>query len=174
MLDLLVVAGVFILLVALQLGLMSVYCRARRGRFEVEEDSPRRFVAKTDIARLEIERQRHRFHVESRAGAREVPFHEISKLAYRYWRQPRGWMSTDWYEIALVLKSGEELKVYVAGQGGPASFRLGFPFNQEVHAWLFGLLSQLGLVRDMEQRSREVLETFRHVFLDAGLELHLA
>jgi hypothetical protein len=152
----------------LYLLLLAWTYRVRKARFRVTSDSQSETTVLTDVCRFTIQREQRVVVVDTDKSNRVVPFSDIHKLGFRFWSTPTAQLlTTDWYEISLVLRDGENVPLFVGGQTVRQKFQEGGWYAE---AWL---LSKVRLFRDVGDISRQALDEVLASFSRSGIQLSL-
>ncbi|MFN6994423.1 MAG: hypothetical protein ACK4PH_09480 [Aquincola tertiaricarbonis] len=132
-------------------GAILIYPRERR--LEVQHRGRRHRLAFDDIRGLE-------YRVEERpAWLQELFFGlDITDLLSRYQD------TVDWFSIALLTHGGERVPLYLSGRWQRREFALGWYIDAQQ-----AVLQRLGLMADVERRSRDALDTLRRHLGDPPL-----
>ncbi len=171
----------------LLLGLLAraLMYRPRKGRFRVLRRDPRRFTFRTDFGEFTIDRPNGSLTFATRKLRQRIDLAQVRRLDYRYREKEAlvdellsGWDIWDlakryrdvvgWFEISAVLASGKRVPLYAVGQYDPREPLSGWAFRLER-----AMLARLGLLTDVEDRSRSVLAQLQEAFASAGRPLNL-
>jgi len=179
-----IIVAIVVTVVLGQLGWAALY-RPRKGRFRIRDQAPGWFSFRTDFGEFTIDGRRGLLLVVTRKDKKAVSLADIRRLQYRFreteavleellggmdiWDFTKKYRDViGWYEISAVLSDGKRIPIYVIGQYEP---------REPLSGWWFeiqkALLAKVGLVKDVEEESRAVLQQLQAAFSAAGRPLGL-
>lgn len=147
----LVLQGTAVVRIDSSAGAITLYPRERR--LEVQHRGRRHRLRFDDIRGLEYRVE------ERRAWLQELFFGlDITDLLARYQD------TVDWFSIAVLTHDGERVPLYLSGRWERREFALGWYIDAQQ-----AVLQRLGLMADVEARSRQALDTLRRHLGDPPL-----
>ena len=179
--------GIVVLAVALAyVAFVAFIGQIRKGQFSIHGAATDLVEIRTDMGTFYLDSSSRALTVTALGQRGVVPFEEIRALRYGYKTEP-AWLTElafgfdlwdlfshwtdqcEWYAISLVLTTGPEIPLYVAGQVERRE-----PFLGWWYRILNGALQRVGIYEDVEGRSRAVLDEVLAAFASVGRQVRLA
>lgn len=140
------------------------------GRFKVVREGESVFQFQSDVGSFTILPREGKLKYKTSAGPQEITQENLKGIEYHVNESvavlqelffglqgtdllARYMDTVDWFSLVAVSKDGRRVPLYLSGQYTPREFMLSWYI--ELQAWF---LQRVGLMADVEQQSREVME----------------
>lgn len=155
---------------AMDLLFVGLFRTMRKGRFKAIRSSPGTFGARTDFGLFTINGARQTLAMTKGTSMKTVPLADVVRLKYSQHDSWAGFAEfflgfdlpdffapyqdrVNWHTIKLVLRGGEEVPVFVAGEYEPREFLFGWYLNLQASA-----LRSMGFLTDVPVHAHACLD----------------